>query len=674
MIHPLKVGPYLLEERLGAGGMAEVYVARKLGAPPSAPRVAIKRILPQLARDPRFVAMFCDEARICTVLDHPNIVRVIDFGEDQAELFMAMEYIEGPSCARLLRTVAAKGIRFPPTIALTIFQGILSALAYAHEALDAEGRPLGIVHRDVSPGNILISLDGRVMLTDFGIVRSDFVARRTYPGELKGKIGYMSPEQVVGAEVDPRSDLFTLAIVLAEMLLTRPLFPGRSEMEILTRIYEADIRVLEHHGGGLSPHLLSLLRHALARRAIDRPASARELSNEVTDYLAVSGETLSAPALQAWLREMGPFGMGSGLHHVVAGVHGGRPSERPSRRPNEMTPITEREPTAGSTRYAVRQPGGPVVATVSPAELIEQFATRRLSLHAEVQRNDGIWRAARSVPELAAIAAAEDFIDLQLASRQARHLSVDRSRLPALLYGISQRRDNCVLIACDGERRLAVSFTDGAVSVAISSDRDHLLGTRLVEDGLISRADLEEAFEQLVVGLTGTRSELGRLGDWLLAEGRVAPKDLLRILVEQLEARITGLLTWQSGDLWVVPRMQAPQVPLHTVHSLGALVSQGVRLGYSGLELTRLLAALGNGPLAASPAPPVAAEALGLTQGELEALHGAGGAKSLTEYLAVSATERAASPDDVLRAVFVGLSAGLLVSPGWAGSRAFPRS
>ena len=184
-----KLGPYRLGERLGAGGMAEVFVAQRDGPHGFARRFAIKRILPQLAKDPRFVAMFCDEARICAALSHPNIVQVVDFGEHAGDLFMAMEYVEGVSCAKLLRSVAARGERFPLGAALFIAHEVLRALAFAHDARDEQGRPLGIVHRDVSPGNILLGRAGEVKLTDFGIVRGAFIDRRTYPGELKGKLG-----------------------------------------------------------------------------------------------------------------------------------------------------------------------------------------------------------------------------------------------------------------------------------------------------------------------------------------------------------------------------------------------------------------------------------------------------------------------------------------------------
>src|SRR3954468_22973513 len=277
------LGPYLLGDRLGLGGMAEVYMAERAGPRGFAKRFAVKRILPELSLDARFVAMFCDEARICAALCHPNIVQVVDFGEANGELFMAMEFVDGVSLARLLRTVSARRERFPRATALYIAHDVLRGLAFAHVAQDEHGRPLGIVHRDVSPGNVLIGRAGEIKLGDFGIVRSEFVDRRTYPGELKGKVGYMSPEQVMGSDVDPRSDLFTVGIVLAEMLLARPLFSGQNEFEILTNIYEANLTVLDRHAGELAPVVEYTLRKALSRDPAQRFQNAVEFAGALRD-------------------------------------------------------------------------------------------------------------------------------------------------------------------------------------------------------------------------------------------------------------------------------------------------------------------------------------------------------------------------------------------------------
>lgn len=315
---PRRLGAYELGERLGAGGMAEVFVARFSGARGFQKKVAVKCILSHLASDARFVAMFSDEARIVASLAHPNIVQVVDFGEQDGVPFMAMEFVDGISCARLVRALAARGEAVPLAAALYIAQEVLRALAYAHEATDDVGRPLGIVHRDVSPGNLLLGRAGEVKLTDFGILRSSSVDRRTYPGELKGKLGYMSPEQVAGREVDARSDLFSLGVVLAELVLLRPLFPGRTELEILTRIHHGDLAVLDRYAPALPGELVVLLRRLLERDPRARFASAREALGALRAVAAACRATLSDSELLPWLSGLGLLPSQSGLREAVS--------------------------------------------------------------------------------------------------------------------------------------------------------------------------------------------------------------------------------------------------------------------------------------------------------------------------------------------------------------------
>jgi serine/threonine protein kinase len=354
------LGPYELGERLGLGGMAEVFVAYRAGPHGFAKKVALKRILPELAQDPRFVAMFCDEARISAPLCHPNIVQVIDFGESQGELFMAMEYVEGVSLAKLLRYVSGRRERFPIGAALFIAHEVLSGLAFAHEACDENGNPLSIVHRDVSPGNVLIGRAGDVKLADFGIVRSAYVDRRTYPGELKGKVGYMSPEQVMGVEVDPRSDLFTVGIILSEMLIARPLFSGQNEFDILTKIYEADLSALDRYGADLPPGVRSLLRQALSRTAADRFGSARDFAEALRILAQASNIGLDDSELVPWLSALGVLPSRSGTHEVTRlqgqlEVSPARLSARPVLRPTTGAP----PPSTKNSIPAAPMPGLP---------------------------------------------------------------------------------------------------------------------------------------------------------------------------------------------------------------------------------------------------------------------------------------------------------------------------
>src|SRR5690349_4197590 len=255
--------------------MAEVYLARRAGPHGFAKQVAVKRILPQLASDPDFVAMFVDEARVTGRLQHPNIVSVFDFGEEGGELYMAMEYVDGTTGARLIRAAAARSEDIPLEVSLHVALSVLRGLEYAHAAVDENGKPLHLVHRDVSPGNVLIDRSGAVKLTDFGIARAAEFERRTDVGQLKGKLGYMSPEQVVGRELDARSDLFTVGIALAELVMLRPLFAGPSEIDVLMRIRDADLGVLDRAGSRVPDDVRAVLFRALARdRALRFPTAS----------------------------------------------------------------------------------------------------------------------------------------------------------------------------------------------------------------------------------------------------------------------------------------------------------------------------------------------------------------------------------------------------------------
>jgi serine/threonine-protein kinase len=265
--------------------------------------------------DPQLRAMFDSEARLTTGLNHKNLVRVYEAGEHLGVPFMVMEYVDGVSCAKLLRTVASRGERFPEAAALVICAEVLQGLMHAHGARDAGNEPLGIVHRDVSPGNILISRTGRIKLADFGIARSTQIEHHTDPGQVKGKFGYMSPEQVMGdEELDARSDLFSLGVVLTEMLLGRRLFSGKGEFEVLTRMYEADIAVLDHESSRLNPALLPLLKKALQRDRTQRFQNAEQFHAALTEAADKMGIVLDEPALVPWLFQLGVMPSQSGTY------------------------------------------------------------------------------------------------------------------------------------------------------------------------------------------------------------------------------------------------------------------------------------------------------------------------------------------------------------------------
>ena len=241
--------------------------------------LVIKRILPHLAADPNFVAMFIDEAKLTAQLTHPKIVQVLDFGEVRGQYFIALEYVDGFDVLGLLRVAAQKRVHVPRTLAVFIVSEVLDALDYAHNARDMEGKPMQIVHRDISPSNIFISKRGDVKLGDFGIAHAQRRESKTQAGTLKGKYGYMSPEQVVGRPIDARSDLFAVGVVLAELLTGRRLFTAPADLDVLLKVRDVKLDRLDKYGAdlaqGAGPHRPPGAEEGPARALREpRPSSA----------------------------------------------------------------------------------------------------------------------------------------------------------------------------------------------------------------------------------------------------------------------------------------------------------------------------------------------------------------------------------------------------------------
>src|SRR5689334_17783742 len=282
---PRQIGRYQILDRVATGGMAELYKATLTGDHGFEKLVAIKKILPHLANDKSFVEMFIDEARITAQLDHRHIVQVFELGTDADTPYIAMQYVDGLDVLGLLRECARAQIRLSPQLAALIARDVLDALDYAHNAVSADGRPLRIVHRDISPGNVLLSWRGDVKLTDFGIARAAARRHKTEAGTLKGKYGYMSPEQVSGSEIDARSDLFSVGILLAEMVMARRLFTSTNDLDILLMVRDARLDRLHKYAAEFPVELRVLTTKALQRRAEDRWQSAAQFRDALDEWL-----------------------------------------------------------------------------------------------------------------------------------------------------------------------------------------------------------------------------------------------------------------------------------------------------------------------------------------------------------------------------------------------------
>ncbi len=272
------LGRYALYEVIASGGMATVHFGRLLGVVGFAKTVAIKRLHPGLACDPEFVSMFLDEARLAARVRHPNVVSTLDVVATDGELFLVMEYVQGESLRQLERRAAEQGARIPPPIVATIVVGMLYGLHAAHEATNEHGEALGIVHRDVSPQNVLVGVDGVPRVFDFGVAKAAGRAQTTREGQLKGKLAYMSPEQLMGRTVARPTDIFAASAVLWEALVGRRLFRGDSEGEIIKKVLDAQVERPSKLVSELPPQLDGLVLRGLARNPSDRFATAREMA------------------------------------------------------------------------------------------------------------------------------------------------------------------------------------------------------------------------------------------------------------------------------------------------------------------------------------------------------------------------------------------------------------
>ncbi len=269
-LDPTFFGGYRLTARIATGGMAEVYVGRRVRAQSLGPMVAVKRLLPHLSRDRNMVQMFLNEARITAQIRHPNVVRIVDLGQANGEPFIAMELLDGHSLAELRQQAAETGQRVPLGIMLRILTDACRGLDAAHRAVDEQGRKLCIVHRDFTPDNIHVGVTGEVKVIDFGIAKSASWGSSTEPGTLKGKFFYMSPEMIAGREVDHRADLYAAGVMLYEQLCGRRPFTGNSTDEVMARIAEAKPRRPSEFDPSVPPELEVICLTALNKSPENR--------------------------------------------------------------------------------------------------------------------------------------------------------------------------------------------------------------------------------------------------------------------------------------------------------------------------------------------------------------------------------------------------------------------
>lgn len=297
-------GEYKILKKIASGGMAEVFLAKRVGVKGFEKLLAIKKILPQLSENEEFITMFIDEARLAARLNHRNIVQIYDFGNEQDSYYIAMEYIVGKDLRSILKKSRDQQQRLPLTQCAYIITESAKGLEYAHNLKDHFGNPLHVIHRDISPQNILVSYEGEVMLADFGIAKAASKSTETRAGVLKGKILYMSPEQAWGKPIDKRSDLYSLGVILYEMVADRKIFDADSEFSMLEKVRNAEVEFPPEIFEKIPKGLFYIIKRALKKNPENRYQSAHEMRVDLENYLLSTQETLSEKTISNYLNHL----------------------------------------------------------------------------------------------------------------------------------------------------------------------------------------------------------------------------------------------------------------------------------------------------------------------------------------------------------------------------------
>ncbi|HSO23898.1 MAG TPA: protein kinase, partial [Chondromyces sp.] len=492
-----RFGRYILVDKISSGGMADVYRAKVVGIRGFTKTVAIKRIHPHLLERTRFLRMFTDEAKIASRLVHPNIVQIYDLGEADGLPYIAMEYVPGRDLFRVLQRLIHLERRCPWRLATRIVNEVCTGLHFAHEFRSPDGQPQEIVHRDVSPRNVILSYNGEIKLTDFGVARARDREEHTEHGIIKGKVRYLSPEAAYAREVDRRSDLFSLGIVFAEMLLMEPLRSGPNEMAMLL-----DIRKGEFDRARFKPipkPLRAVLNRALEVDPADRFATALDFAVD----LATRYDDSSLPMSEA---EVSTF-MHSLFDEDIA---------KEEARDKEV----EDELLQQSDELELKAPG------TGPAEVTRVSGLNPLNIFSS--RSAG----PVAVPALP--------VEDQRPAKATREGSLHETSLVRLLHEINEARISGILDLRRDPIKKSLEIEDGNPVFANSNVESELFGEHLVAQGVLSREQHREILD------FAARKAL-RFTEALLELGACTPNVLFQELSGQVRNRILDLFSWISG-------------------------------------------------------------------------------------------------------------------------------
>jgi len=644
---PIRFGSYLLEKRLAVGGMSEVYLARPAEGSASGRPVVIKRMLPGVLEDAASRTAFATEARLHMAIRHANVVEVLEAGEIADEPFLAMEYVPGVDAFRLMRKAQTDGDRLPPGVAVYIAREVCKALACVHRLRDDDGRPLGIVHRDVTPSNIYLSENGDVKLGDFGIARSALRnARPTASHVLKGKYAYLAPEQVAGEPFDHRADLFSLVVVLTEMLIGRPLFAGSGQLAVLLAIRDCRLDNLHAAAHLVPPGLLPILERGLAKSPSQRIASADELYAALADHERPARSELRSELAERVRRTAETPSAAKKLIREVPPV-----------RRSEPTPAVEAPPSppppAGNL---VRARDGRILEGLGTPRIVEMIKNGELGRHDQIslagaafQHIDEIESLASHLPTDAEVTkrfpgpGVADYSDL------LSHTSL----LELFAWVLTMQETGAVFLVGENVGRRELYFRAGKLIHVASTEPQDVLGEYLVRRGALERAELEMA-------LFAMPKHGGRLDDTLLELGLVDPAQLMRAIKRQGRDQIASLFTWHEGHFGYFRGAAPHRVAFPLDLDVPQLMLSGLQAAYSDEAVVEEYRDKLDWVFAPVRPPPPHAKSTTWPAPVLHMLSALGTERRLGDALDELHAMRGMSFGEALRGLMVGIAGGII--------------
>lgn len=536
------IGPYRLAHRIAVGGMAEVYRALWPQAAGGDRSVVIKRLLPETVDDADRLAMFEDEVRLGSRIDHPNVVAVLDHGVDDGAPYMVLEYVFGVDLWRLTRWLRASGRELDVATTVWIATQLLGGLEAVHALRDERGGKMRVTHRDVSPSNVFLSVHGDVKLGDLGIAQPTHgPSGGGAAARAKGKLGYLSPEQVDGRAIDPRADVFSAAVVLAELLTGRPLFSGGTEIAVLLAIRDGDVRVLRSFASRLPEGLADVVLGALERRPEQRTPSAAAFREQLAPFVTVPEARCRS--------ELGALVVGA-LDAATSTSEHQALKKTVEQAAFGRDPLPPSEPPV----YEVERAGEPI-GDFGLAELVRALTTGEVRPTDRLRRDGGERRSVETIPEIAG------YIPSSRRTPTARRLTelretgerwdLSERSVVSILGDVLRAQETGLVLFERGEARKEVYVQNGVPAFVTSNLPAELLGEALVRAGVIARHELDLALAAL------PRYD-GRLGETLVGMGLLHPVELVTRMSDHSRQRLLSTFEWTTGNAALYRELERP--------------------------------------------------------------------------------------------------------------------